>query len=442
MRSTPSRGDLRLFGAGAFLTAASAVTRYTHVGPVVPFAVSAVALGVLAALVGRAVDRLGDRLGSGTTGAVHAALGNLPELFFGIFALRSGLVGVVQAALIGSILANVLLVLGLAFVVGGLRHGTQRFPAEHARNIVLLLVLAVAVLVIPSLTAHLNVAVAQHERALSDIASVVLLAVFVLSIPASLTERSPISVHEEQLAIAEATSDHLDPGSEHHGAGLGTAGGREPASAPGSAGTREATAALGSPDTARAPVSGGAKFPGGTSSPGSAASPGETGPAGAGDVVESVAHWSISMVIWVLLVSSVAAAFVSDWFVAALIPALSALHMSEAFAGLVVVAIAGNAVENVVGIQLAARNRADYAVSVILQSPVQIALVLIPALVLLSPVLGGTSLTLVLSPLLVVVLGLTAFVAVVVVFDGESTWLEGACLVGLYVVIATAFWWG
>ena len=60
------------------------------------------------------------------TGVVQSALGNLPELFFGIFALRAGLVGVVQAALIGSILANVLLVLGLAFIVGGLRHGTQQ----------------------------------------------------------------------------------------------------------------------------------------------------------------------------------------------------------------------------------------------------------------------------------------------------------------------------
>ncbi len=74
----------------------------------------------------------------------------------------------------------------------------------------------------------------------------------------------------------------------------------------------------------------------------------------------------------------------SDWFADALTPALSALHISQAFAGLVIVAIAGNAVENVVGIQLAARNRMDYAMSVMLQSPVQIALGVAPILVLLS----------------------------------------------------------
>jgi Ca2+:H+ antiporter len=363
---------VRLFVAAAVLTSASAVTHYVHSGTVAPFVVSAAALGVLASIVGRSVDRLGDRLGSGMTGVVQSALGNLPELFFGIFALRAGLVEVVQAALIGSILANVLLVLGMAFIVGGLRHGTQRFPAESVRSAVLLLVLAVSVLMIPSLSAHLNVAVRMHEVALSNVASVVLLIVFVLAIPSSI-RRSPRPSPEDEAAMNRSSPDTVPEG--------GKAG-----------------------------------------------------------VVP--AAWSVSLVLVSLLVSSVAAAFVSDWFVAALTPALSTLHMSEAFAGLVVVAIAGNAVENVVGIQLAARDRVDYALSVILQSPVQIALLLIPVLVLLSGVLGAAQLTLVLSPLLAVVLALTTLVAAVVVLDGESTWLEGACLVGLYVVIATAFWWG
>jgi Ca2+:H+ antiporter len=355
VRSKLSRSDVWLLLAGALGTTGSAVTRYTHTGRVVPFIVSALALGFLAAIVGRSVDRLGDRLGSGMTGVVQSALGNLPELFFGVFALRAGLVGVVQAALIGSILANVLLVLGLAFIVGGLRHGTQRFPAESARTIVVLLVLAVSVLMIPTLGVHLDLAVKHHEVALSDIAAVVLLIVFVLSAPGSVRREarpSPEDVTAGSETATEKSSRRERPGGHSN------------------------------------------------------------------------------------------EAFVSDWFVAALTPALSALHMSEAFAGLVVVALAGNAVENVVGVQLAARNRSDYALSVILQSPVQIALVLIPALVLLSGVIGGAQLTLVLSPLLGVVLALTTLIAAFVVLDGESTWLEGACLVGLYVVIAASFWWG
>ncbi len=324
-----------------------------------PFVVTALALALLASLVGRAVDALGDRLGAGATGVVQSALGNLPELFVVIFALRAGLVGVVQGAIVGSILTNVLLVLGLAFVVGGVRHGTQRFTAERARIISLLLVLAVAALIIPSLTASIHTPAAGHELALSRIVSVLLLGLFLLSLPAAISrgEKTP----------SEPAESRPHP----------TAG-----------------------------------------------------------------RWPLPVALGVLAIAAVGAAFVSEWFVHALEPAIDALGISQAFAGLVIVAIAGNAVENVVGIQLAARNQSDYALSVILQSPLQIALVLAPILVLISPLVGGVAFTLVFPPLLVVALALAARVAVRVVFDGESTWLEGAALVVLYAVIAAGFWWG
>jgi Ca2+:H+ antiporter len=143
-----------------------------------------------------------------------------------------------------------------------------------------------------------------------------------------------------------------------------------------------------------------------------------------------------------LAAAGLGAAFVSDWFVAALQPAMFTLGISETFAGLVVVAVAGNAIENLVGIQLAWKNEADYAVSVILNSSLQIALGLFPALVLLSFVLGGTLLTFVLSPLLVAVLVLAVVVSAFIIYDGESIWLEGLALIGLYCIIAAAFWWG
>ena len=152
--------------------------------------------------------------------------------------------------------------------------------------------------------------------------------------------------------------------------------------------------------------------------------------------------WPLGLAVGLLAASAAAAALVADWFAASLTPALTALHISQAFAGLVIVAIAGNAVENFVGIQLAARNRMDYALSVTLQSPVQIALGIAPLLVLTSAGLGPAQLTLVFPPLMIVALALTAIIAALVVFDGNSTTVEGACLVGLYVVIAAAFWWG
>jgi Ca2+:H+ antiporter len=354
--------DLRLFGLCAAATIAAFVTSRITAGAVIPFVVSAIALALLATLVGHSVDALGDRLGAGATGVVQSALGNLPELFVCIFALRAGLYDVVRAALVGSVLANVLLVLGLAFVVGGLRHGTQTFATGPARTISLLLVLSVVAWLIPSLTDALHTPASGHERALSVVTAIALLALFGLSLPA---------------AVARTAGERTAAGAADHAAAD----------------------------------------------------------------VEHVGQWPLGLAIGVLAVAGIGAAFVSDWFVAALEPAMTAVHISQAFAGLVVVAIAGNAVENVVGIQLAARNQADYALSVILQSPVQIALVLAPVLVLLAPLVGA-SFTLVLSPLLIVSLLMSAVITVLVVNDGESTWFEGATLLVLYLLIATAFWWG
>jgi Ca2+:H+ antiporter len=117
------------------------------------------------------------------------------------------------------------------------------------------------------------------------------------------------------------------------------------------------------------------------------------------------------------------------------------MHMSQDFAGLVVVAIAGNAVENVVGVRLAAQDRPDFAISVIVNSALQVALLLTPVLVFASLAFNST-LTLAFPTLLALALLLSAAVAALVVYDGESRWEEGAILLGLYVVIAASFWWG
>src|SRR5205823_12143665 len=153
------------------------------------------------------------------------------------------------------------------------------------------------------------------------------------------------------------------------------------------------------------------------------------------------ARWSVATTSVLLAAAGVAAAFTSDWFVSALQPAIATLHMSQSFAGLVVVAIAGNAVENVIGVQLAARNRPDFAISVVVNSSLQVALALTPALVFLS-LLFATTLTLVFPVLLAISLLFAAGLGALVVYDGESTWPEGVILIGLYVVIAASFWWG
>jgi Ca2+:H+ antiporter len=360
---TLNRSDRVILVGGGLAIAAAGITRYAHSGAVFAFVCSSVAVALLAALVGRSVEQMGDRFGPGATGVLQSALGNLPELFIAFFALRAGLLVVVQSAIIGSMLANLLLVLGLAFLAGGLRHGTQRFGKSRARDTCVLLALATAALVLPSMAAETHSPASSHVRVLSDIVAVVLLIIFALSLPASLR--------------------------------------RPPA-----------------PET-------GTATPGGT---------------GAAHGAEPT-RWPLALAVGLLAASGGLSALVSDWFVTALQPAIGTLHLSQAFAGLVVVAIAGNAVENVVGIQLAMRNQADYALSVIINSPLQIALVLAPALVLLS-LLTATTLTLVFAPMLVAAVVVTVLIVSLIVFDGESNWLEGATLIGLYVIIAAVFWWG
>jgi Ca2+:H+ antiporter len=87
------------------------------------------------------------------------------------------------------------------------------------------------------------------------------------------------------------------------------------------------------------------------------------------------------------------------------------------------------------------RNKPDFAISVIINSSLQVALALTPV-ILFASLLFATHLTLVFPTLLAISLLLAAFVTAVVVYDGESTWSEGVVLVGFYVVIASAFWWG
>jgi Ca2+:H+ antiporter len=145
---------------------------------------------------------------------------------------------------------------------------------------------------------------------------------------------------------------------------------------------------------------------------------------------------SLSFTIALALVSGAGAAFVSDWFVNALLPAIDVFEVSQAFAGLVIVAIAGNAVEHVAGIVLASKGRFDLAISVVKNSVAQIAAFLYPVLVLISFALD-TTLTFALAPVYIGALALTALAVWQVTGDGEALAFEGWALVALYVILAT-----
>jgi Ca2+:H+ antiporter len=140
--------------------------------------------------------------------------------------------------------------------------------------------------------------------------------------------------------------------------------------------------------------------------------------------------------IGLLVAGATASAFTSDWFVHALEPTISTLHISKAFAGLVIVAIAGNAVENVAGIALAWRGQSELAIAVVKNSVAQIAAFLYPLLVIVS-LSTNTRLTFALQPVYIGALLGTAIIIWQITGDGEATVFEGTALVAAFVILAT-----
>jgi Ca2+:H+ antiporter len=347
----------------AALTALAGVANYGEWSPVPRFAIATVALAGLAWLISFATEQLGERFGPGVTGVLQSTLGNLPELFVVIFALQKGELVVAQTALVGSIFANALLVLGLVIVVGARRSddGLMRFSRRLPNDTATLLQVTMFVLVLLGLSRAAHDPASHHVKTISAIGAACLLVVYAAwVVPYLRSDRAP-----------------------------------------------------------------GEDLQAGTGEGATAATEARPGP-----------RLGLGLTIALLTIGGVASAFVSDWFVNGLEPAISALNLSEAFAGLVIVAIAGNAVENTAGLVLAWKRRNDLAISVVKNSVAQIAAFLFPLLVLISFALK-TTLTFAVQPVYTGALALTALALWQVAGDGEAAEFEGWALVALYVILAT-----
>jgi Ca2+:H+ antiporter len=360
-----SNSDRRLLAVVVGISIAAGILNSTNGNPVLSFLTSAIALGAIARLVVRSVEAVSDQIGRGLNGLLQSLLGNLPEIFVILFALNAGLYEIVKSTIVGSVIANILLVMGIAFVVGGRKYGRQAFNVVSARQLSMLLALSVFALAIPSLVASFKTPAVQYEREITVIISLLLIALFLASIPDTIRHadhESPVTGTSEALTAASETEEH--------------------------------------------------------------------------------GQWTINVSVFMVLVAITGSIVVSSWFVDVLPTAMSTLGISETFAGLIIVALASNVVEGISGIKLALRNQQSYALQIILQSPVQVAMIVAPLIALAAPLVGAATFTLVLSPLLLAVMFMAVFIAIVVVSDGQSTWFEGAALITLYLGIATAFWWG
>ena len=191
-----------------FIPAAVAL-ELAHASAALIFIVAAIGIIPTAALMGLATEELAARSGPGIGGLLNVTFGNAPELIIALFALNEGLQEVVKASLVGSILGNILLVLGAAMVVGGLRRDRQHFDRTAAQVQSAMLFLAVAALIMPAIfelvegkglpgVAAERVEYGSTIETLSALTAVVLIATYVIGLFFSLrTHRDLFNPHYE-----------------------------------------------------------------------------------------------------------------------------------------------------------------------------------------------------------------------------------------------------
>jgi Ca2+:H+ antiporter len=388
---------------------ATFIAEALHASPVAVFLLAALALVPLAGLIGLATEALAERLSYTLGGLLNATFGNAAELIIGVTALSAGLTQVVLASITGSIIGNVLLVLGMSMLAGGLRHGAQVFSKANAGHYAAMMAIAVVGMALPSLIALVGEGtgpnpalvrgLALHELSLA--VGILLLVTYCAYVGFSVfglgakggqvakDPAGPLTPLEEVTAAEEVrASDVLDEGS--HGDTLAA----------------DRTAAEG------AQVEKGA-------------------------LGRFAALWHRSPALPVVTLGLVTAltAIVSEALVGAIEPVAEQVGLNPFFIGLIILPIIGNAAEHSSAVTFALRNRMEVSMAITAGSSIQVALLVTPVLVLISWLVGHP-LDLLFAPFELAILALVTGIFALVSLDGESTWIEGMQLCVFYLIVA------
>jgi Ca2+:H+ antiporter len=346
---------IAVVGTVAIALAAILLDFVLHFDPTLVFIVSAAAILGLAWVVGLSTERLGAISGPQVGGILNATFGNIAELIIAFFALQAGLIEVVKASITGSIIGNLLLVLGASVLLGGAKNGVQRFDQRLSGSNAALLVLAAIGLFIPAVFAATTARATEGDLIEESVLVALLLMVgYALSLIFQFTNPAQ------------------------------TLGGHEPAA-------------------------------------------GHGGPA-----------WTGRTAVFVLLAAAGLLAVLSEILVSSIEPFIETFGLSEFFVGVILIPTIGNLAEHLVAVQLAFKNKMEFAMAVAFGSSLQVALFVGPVLVLLGIVIGQP-MDLVFAPLEVAAVGVAVGISALIAFDGESNWLEGALLILVYIILAVSF---
>ncbi|TID25508.1 hypothetical protein CANINC_002898 [Pichia inconspicua] len=377
--------------------------------PTIVFLSNFMAIIPLASLLAYATEELGDSLKNDSiAGLLNATFGNAVEVIVSIIALKSNQVTVVQASMLGSILSNLLLVLGSCFIVGGFKHKEQFFNQTAAQTMGSLLAVSVMALLLPA-AFYFSIPKKNEKRTdwildLSRGTSIVLLLVYVLYMIFQLKTHSYLFTDDPELAIGEEVDNTITGETEAF------------------YGTEETRTS----DTSLPPLHS-------TNSNSYI-----TRPKSIYDLELSQTHLSAASSIIVLFLSTIFVSVCADYLVGTIDEIVESSGLSKTFIGLIVIPIVGNAAEHVTAIYVAYKNKMDLAIGVAIGSSLQIAIFVTPLLVLIGWAMD-IEMSLYFSMYETAVIFVSVFITNSLILDGSSNWLEGALLVATYFIIALSF---
>ena len=182
------------------------VAELFHLGDMVVFISAALAIIPIAGILGDATEGLAEKTGPQVGGLLNASLGNAAELIITIVAISAGKLDLVKASIIGSILGNLLLVMGLSLLLGGLKHGVQRFSRDRISVDATMVIMAAIVISVPSLFNELIEPDVYQVEMLSLTTAVVVLLLYVLSIIYALKQPAEATQHAPAIELTHESS--------------------------------------------------------------------------------------------------------------------------------------------------------------------------------------------------------------------------------------------
>ena len=355
------------------------------------FVTAGLAIIPLAGWMGTATEEIAVVLGPSLGGLMNATFGNATELIIAVFALRAGLVNVVKSSLTGSIIGNLLLVMGLSMLLGGLKFKEQNFEPTIARLNASSMNLAVIAILLPTAVDFTSAGINQPVlQKLSIAVAAVLIVVYGLTLLFSMKTHAYLY----DVGMAEEENDP------------------------------EALSVLAKSNSAEAPNTSEAKAM-------------ETNAHNNGH--SEVHKPNLPLWIGVLLAATIVVAIESEFLVSTLEVASSQLGLSELFTGVIILPIIGNAAEHATAVTVALKNKMDLSLSVAVGSSMQIALFVAPLLVIIGAFMGQP-MDLDFNNFELLSVAVAVLVANSISADGKSNWLEGTLLLATYAVISLSFY--